>query len=157
MFRFPFSHACRLSKMGMITIRTITTAMSMIQFVEPASFRASSVATTVSACMAGVAVDSCSIPDVRLSARLVNKIAIPSMIQKETRIVCIFIFIVAWMIFKYIIPYSTPKSGPFHGKSQRAIFGLFSREIPESQFLPCCSFDSAKIQRSRLIPAWQGI
>ena len=98
----------------MITIRTITTAISMIQSVEPVSSRAPAVVTVRSVCMAGVAVDSCTIPDVRLSAKLVNMIAAPSMTQKEMRMVWMFDFIVALMILKYIIPSCSPKK-EFHG------------------------------------------
>jgi len=55
---------------------------------------------------------------VRLSARLAAKTAIPNRIQKETRAVCTFVFIVALMIFKYIIPRSASKKEFYHCKNK---------------------------------------
>lgn len=105
MFRLPFSQACRISRMGMITTKTMRTAPTMIPSVEPASLCVLAVASIVPVCGTGVAVASCSVAVVRLSARLVNKIAIPNKAQKMTGTVRIFIFILALLIFKYIILY----------------------------------------------------
>jgi hypothetical protein len=105
LFRIPFSHALRMSRIGTITINTITTAMNMIPSVEPASLCASCTTTIVPVCVAGITVDSCAIGIVRSSARLLNMIAIPSIAQKVTRTVRIFVLILVLLIFKYIIPY----------------------------------------------------
>ena len=73
----------------MMIIKTINTAMIMIPSVEPASSRsdASTAVTVVPACMVGVAVASWTTGGVRLSARLVNSIANPSITQNAMRIV----------------------------------------------------------------------
>lgn len=58
LFTFPFDQAFRLSSMGTITISTITTAISMIPSVEPASGRTSGVAMVVVVIGVGVMVIS---------------------------------------------------------------------------------------------------
>ena len=78
----------------MITIKTITTAINMIPSVEPASSTASAAATIVSVCRVGVAVASWAIGEGRLSARLVNAMAIPSKTQNAMRMFFDFVFIV---------------------------------------------------------------
>jgi hypothetical protein len=91
--------------MGMITIITMMTAPTMIPSVEPASLCGLAVASTVPVCRTGVAVASCGVADMRLSARLVNKIAIPNKAQNVIGTVRIFDLILALLDFKYIIQY----------------------------------------------------
>ena len=69
----------------MITIMTITTAINMIPSVEPTSSTASAAASMESAITVGVAVASWAVGEGRLSARLVNAMAIPSIIQNAMR------------------------------------------------------------------------
>ena len=82
----------------MITIRTMRTATIMIPSVEPAPSPPAPV------CDVGVAVGFSRKDDGRLSARLVNRTATPRMSQNVMRAILIIVFIVARMIFKYIIP-----------------------------------------------------
>lgn len=96
-FCFPFDQSRRLSRIGVITISTITTAMNMLPSVEPTSSSTSASAVSVPDCEVGVAVASWVCGSERLNAKLLANIAIPSKIQNAMRMVFEFILIaIGW-------------------------------------------------------------